>query len=244
MEQDFNLLSREVVGRLKSCPATIAVRSRLANRVPIIPTHRDTHSGFKSLELLLHMEIVLYPHPALRWKSNPLKEVTADVRKVARQMFDLMYEARGVGLACNQVALPWRMFVLNLTGKPEEKSEEHVFINPTITKRKGSQEEEEGCLSFPKLYGQVRRAQEIVVEAFDLEGHGFELDLDDLPSRAVQHEVDHLDGVLFTDRMSEAGQREVAPTLADFEAHFRRQQQLGTLPSDDALRDRLKKLEP
>ena len=111
------------------------------------------------------MEIVLYPHPALRWKSKPLPEVTADARQVARQMFDLMYEAKGVGLACNQVALPWRMFVLNLTGKPEEKSEEHVFINPEIVRRRGTQEEEEGCLSFPKLYGQVRRAKEIVVSA-------------------------------------------------------------------------------
>lgn len=190
------------------------------------------------------MEIVLYPHPALRWKSKPLQEVTADVRKVARQMFDLMYEAKGVGLACNQVALPWRMFVLNLTGKPEEKSEEHVFINPEILKRRGTQEEEEGCLSFPKLYGQVRRAKEIVVAAFDLEGHGFEMDLEDLASRAVQHEVDHLDGLLFTDRLSEAGQREVAPTLTDFEALFRRQQQLGTVPSDDVLREQLQKLEP
>lgn len=222
----------------------MTVRSRHAYGVPIIPTRRDVLGGFESMELLARMEIVLYPHPALRWKSKPVPEITADVRKVARQMFDLMYEAKGVGLACNQVALPWRMFVLNLTGKPEEQSEEHVFINPEIVKRRGTQEEEEGCLSFPKLYGQVRRAQEIVVEAFDLDGRGFEMDLDDLASRAVQHEIDHLDGVLFTDRMTEAGQREVAPTLADFEALFRRQQQLETVPSDDALREQLQKLEP
>jgi peptide deformylase len=190
------------------------------------------------------MEIVLYPHPALRWKSKPVKEITAEVRKAAREMFDLMYEAKGVGLACNQVALPWRMFIINLTGKPEEKDEEHIFINPEIVRRRGSHEDEEGCLSFPKLYGQVRRASDIVVEAFDLDGHGFEMELDELASRAVQHEVDHLDGVLFTDRMTEAGQREVATTLADFEALFYRQQELGTVPSDDAIREQLRKLEP
>src|SRR5437764_2227764 len=114
-------------------------------------------------------------------------------------MFELMYTVEGICLASNQVALPYRIFVLNLSGKREEKDQEHVFINPEIIKRKGTQEAEEGCLSFPKMYGQVRRAEEIVVEAFDLAGEGFELSVDDLASRAIQHETDHLDGVLFTD---------------------------------------------
>lgn len=190
------------------------------------------------------MQIVLYPHPALRWKSKPITEINAELRSTVRQMFDLMYEAKGIGLAANQVALPWRLFVINLTSDPAEKDEEFVFINPEIIRRKGSEEGEEGCLSIPKLYGQVRRAEEIVVEAFDLDGNGFQMTLDDLASRAVQHETDHLDGILFTDRMSPAGQREVAATLSDFEAMYRRQQEIGTQPSDEEIKAQLQRLEP
>ncbi len=190
------------------------------------------------------MQIVQFPHPALRWKSKPIVEITPELQKIVREMFDLMYAAEGIGLAANQVALPWRVFVINLTADKAETSEEHVFINPEIVKRKGTVEAEEGCLSMPKLYGQVKRSAEIVVEAFDLDGRGFEMTLDDLASRAVQHELDHLDGVLFTDRMSEAGQREVAPVLSDFETQFRRQQELGVIAPDTVLQKQLLEIEP
>ena len=189
------------------------------------------------------MQIVQYPHPALRWKAKPVTEINAQLRTFVRTMFDLMYEAQGIGLAAPQVGIPLRLFVLNLTADPKETEEEHVFINPEIIGRKGTQEAEEGCLSLPKLYGQVRRAQEIVVEAFDLEGTGFEVTVNELASRAIQHESDHLDGVLFTDRMTDAGKREVAPTLADFEMQFRRQQQLGVLPTDAQIQEDLKRLD-
>jgi peptide deformylase len=188
------------------------------------------------------MQIVQFPHPALRFKSVPITHIDAKLRDTVREMFELMYTAEGIGLAANQVGLPYRLFVLNLTGKKEEKDQEHVFINPEIVVRKGTQEAEEGCLSFPKLYGQVRRAQEIVVEAFDLDGQGFELSIDDLASRAIQHETDHLDGMLFTDRLSESTQREVAPTIADFEAQYRRQQELGVIPADAEIEAELRRL--
>jgi peptide deformylase len=188
------------------------------------------------------MQIVRYPHPALRFKSVPVTQITQELRDAVREMFDLMYAAEGIGLAANQVALPYRLFVLNLTGKRDEKDQEHVFINPEIVSRKGSQEAEEGCLSFPKLYGQVRRAGEIVVEAFDLDGRGFELTIDELASRAIQHETDHLDGMLFTDRLSDAARREVALTLGDFESQFRRQQELGVFPSDAEITAVLRRL--
>jgi peptide deformylase len=188
------------------------------------------------------MQIVNFPHPALRWKSSPVTRITPELRDIVREMFELMYASEGIGLAANQVGLPYRLFVLNLTGKREEPDQEHVFINPEIVRRKGSQEAEEGCLSLPKLYGQVRRAGEIVVEAFDLEGRGFELTIDELGSRAIQHETDHLDGVLFVDRMSESARREVVPTLADFEAQFRRQQELGVVPSDNEIQAGLERL--
>src|SRR5262245_48474777 len=188
------------------------------------------------------MQILQYPHPALRFKSTPITRITDDLRATVREMFELMYASEGIGLAANQVGLPYRFFVLNLTGKREEKDQEHVFINPEISRRKGTQEAEEGCLSLPKLYGQVRRANEIFVEAFDLDGAGFELTVDDLGSRAIQHEVDHLDGVLFIDRLSEAAKREVAPRLADFEAQHRRAQELGLTPSDAELAGALLRL--
>jgi len=190
------------------------------------------------------MHIVLYPHPALRWKSKPVARIDADLRATVRRMFELMYEHKGIGLAANQVALPYRLFIVNITGDPEQKDEEHVFINPEITHRKGSAESEEGCLSLPELYGPVRRAEEIVVDAFDLDGEGFEMTLTDLPARVVQHECDHLDGVLFIDRMTEAARRELDPRIADFESLFRRQQGSGEFPTDDEIRKQLRQLEP
>lgn len=188
------------------------------------------------------MQIVQFPHPALRWKSSPITQINAEVRDIVRGMFELMYASEGIGLAANQVGLPFRLFVINLTGKREEADQEHVFINPEIVHRKGTQEAEEGCLSFPKLYGQVRRAQEVVVEAFDLDGRGFELTVEELASRAIQHETDHLDGVLFVDKLTDAAKREVAPTLADFESQFRRQQELGVVPADAAIEAELRRL--
>jgi peptide deformylase len=188
------------------------------------------------------MQIVQYPHPALRYKSVPITEISLELRDIVRQMFDLMYAAEGIGLAANQVALPYRLFILNLTGKREEPDQEHVFINPEIVKRKGTQEAEEGCLSFPKLYGKIRRADEIVVEAFDLDGQGFELTVDDLASRAIQHETDHLDGKLFIDRLSESDLREMQSKITDFDALFRRQQELGVVGTDQQIMAELQRL--
>ena len=158
-------------------------------------------------------------------------------------MFELMYAAKGIGLAANQVGLPYRLFILNLTADPEIKDEEIVFLNPTILKRKGTTEGEEGCLSFPGMYGQVKRAAKIDVEAFDLNGECFEYSLDDLAARAVQHENDHLDGVLFIDRMTETARRELDPIIADFEAQFRRWQTEGRYPTDELLKRELLLLE-
>lgn len=190
------------------------------------------------------MEILPYPHPALRWKSKPIQEIDDNLRRVVAEMFELMYAAKGIGLAANQVGLPYRLFILNLSADPEIKEEEIVFLNPDILKRKGSTEGEEGCLSFPGLYGQVKRAAKIDIEAFDLNGACFEYSLDELAARAVQHESDHLDGVLFIDRMTETVRREVDPVVSDFEAQFRRWQSEGRYTSDELLKRELLKLEP
>ena len=91
------------------------------------------------------LEIVKYPHPALRYASRPIEEIDDALRSTVRAMFELMYDARGIGLAANQVALPFRFFVLNLTADPEQKDQEQVFINPEIVKRHSSTEDEEGA---------------------------------------------------------------------------------------------------
>lgn len=189
------------------------------------------------------MEIVKYGHPALRWKSKPLTEITPELKSTVRKMFDLMYEARGIGLAANQVGLPYRFFIVNATADPAETEEELVFINPEIIRRKGSAEGEEGCLSLPELYGDVPRAEEIVVEAYDLNGEGFGIEAEELMARVIQHESDHLDGVLFFDRMSDFARQELEPALADFQAEFERQQRDGDFPCDEALKEQLAKME-
>lgn len=189
------------------------------------------------------MEIIRYPHPTLRHKSKPLTRVDVELRKMVEEMFELMYEARGIGLAANQVDLPYRMFVLNLQSDPELKEEELVFINPVITYRKGSAQREEGCLSLPELFAEVTRPEKVKVNAFDLSGNELSLELDGLFARAFQHEVDHLDGVLFIDRLSETSLADVKEPIADFEAEFRSRRELGEIADDEAIAARLAELE-
>ena len=126
-----------------------------------------------------------------------------------------MYAARGVGLAANQVDLPLRFFIANPKGDPDE-GEELVFINPVLSRPKGLEEADEGCLSFPELYGPVTRPKRIHVQAYGLDGKEISADLEGFLSRVVQHETDHLDGVLFTDRMSTTNRMAVADVLERF----------------------------
>ncbi|MCO6455270.1 MAG: peptide deformylase [Pirellulaceae bacterium] len=184
------------------------------------------------------MRIVHYPHPTLRHVSKPIKRVDAELRRIVRQMFDLMYEARGIGLAANQVDLPLRLFVINLAAEPTE-GDEMVFINPVLNLPKGSDDAEEGCLSIPGIYGHVVRPARVKVSAYSLTGQEIQADLDGLLARAVQHELDHLDGVLFPDRMSMTSRADLQPALDEFESEFRFRRETGDIPSDDLIRQRL-----
>jgi len=181
------------------------------------------------------LKIVPHPHPALRRKAQPVTEINAALRRHVAEMFELMYAHEGVGLAATQVARPWRLFVANPTGDPDQSDQQLVFINPEIVRRTGSETAEEGCLSLPELFGDVRRAKQITVEAFDLNGELFTLELEDLPARVVLHEFDHLDGVMFPDRMTPAEQAKVAPKLADFEHAWSKAQKSGEIPENRAL---------
>ncbi len=186
--------------------------------------------------------IVKYPHPALRYESTPVTRIDEAFRTLVRSMFDAMYEAKGIGLAANQVAIPKRFFILNLTADPEKRDQELVFINPTIVKRHGQVEDEEGCLSFPGVYGNVRRAKKIKVKAFNLAGVEVEFEADELFGRAIQHETDHLEKRLFIDWIDPAAMKGLAPKVRELELEFRQAQSAGLLPSDADLMKQLDQL--
>ena len=182
------------------------------------------------------LRIVTYPHPALRFSSRPVTRIDDDLRATIRAMFTLMYEANGIGLAANQVGIPLRFFILNLTADPNQPEQELVFINPEIVKRHASTENEEGCLSLPGLYAKVRRARKIRVRAFDINANSIEIEADDLLGRAIQHETDHLDGRLFIDLTGPLTKPTAVARLREIETEFRAAQTEGSYPPDDEIR--------
>ena len=189
------------------------------------------------------MQIAKYPHAALRHKSKPLRKVDGELRQMVEGMLELMYEGNGIGLSANQVDLPYRMFVMNLRSDPALKVEEHVFINPVISRRKGTAEAEEGCLSLPDIWAPVRRAESILLNAYNLAGEELTCELDGLYARVVQHETDHLDGVLFIDRLSAANRLDVKEAIADLQREFDGNRGRGMIPADDQIAARLAELE-
>ena len=188
------------------------------------------------------LSLVEYPHPALFRKSKPLLRIDEGIRDAVEQMFDIMYESRGVGLAANQVALPYRMFVVNATGDPES-GEELVFLNPVLSRPRGTAVQEEGCLSLPGLRADVRRPQRVVIEAWSLDGQPIRIDLDGFLARVVQHEFDHLEGRLFTDRLPDAAGLEVKRDLELLEDIYHGKQSRGELPPEDTIMAELDRLE-
>ena len=145
--------------------------------------------------------IVKYPEPVLAKKGAPVTEFGPDLAQFVEEMWASMYAAHGIGLAAPQVGVSKRITVIDVSfnEKPEEKL---VLINPEIVKREGKQFEEEGCLSLPEIREKVQRAARVKVRAQDVNGVFFETEGDELLARAMQHEIDHLDGVLFIDRLS------------------------------------------
>ncbi len=188
------------------------------------------------------MEIVQYPHPTLRYKSKPITRVDRGLREIVKNMFSLMYEAKGIGLAANQVDLPLQLFVVNTKSDPVE-GEERVFINPVITKPKGSHEAEEGCLSIIGVNAMVVRPEQIHISAYDLDGNEISETVDGLLAKAIQHETDHLEGVLFIDRISESSRKQVDIELEDFEIDFKSRRETGSIPDDQTIMKRLSEIE-
>uniref|UniRef100_A0A7V5CT29 Peptide deformylase n=1 Tax=Acidobacterium capsulatum TaxID=33075 RepID=A0A7V5CT29_9BACT len=145
--------------------------------------------------------IVKYPDPVLQQPAEPVTEFNEELRALVDDMFESMYAAKGIGLAAPQIGISKRLTVIDLSFQ-ENPDEKIVLINPEIIHREGRQYEEEGCLSLPDIREKVVRAEKVTVRAQNLDGEWFEMDGEELLSRAFQHEIDHLDGVLFIFRIS------------------------------------------
>jgi peptide deformylase len=144
--------------------------------------------------------ILHYPDPRLRQKGLPIERVTPELERLIDDMAETMYAAPGVGLAATQIGEQHRLFLIDVAAD-DEPSNLMVFINPEITVKVGEQCGPEGCLSFPGVSEDVKRAAKITVRALDRKGQVFEIEAEGLLAVAVQHENDHLDGVLMIDRM-------------------------------------------
>jgi peptide deformylase len=134
--------------------------------------------------------------PVLRRRSDEIGTPDEEIRRLVADMFETMDAARGVGLAANQIGVAKRVAVVDADG------DRFVMIDPVIVESEGKATAEEGCLSIPDIYGDVSRAERVVLEATDLEGNRYRRDATGLKARAIQHELDHLDGILFLDHLS------------------------------------------
>lgn len=156
------------------------------------------------------LTILEYPDPRLRTRASPVEQVDDDIRQLIDDMLETMYSAKGIGLAATQVDVHQRVLVADVS---EERNQPAVFINPVIVKQDGVEVMEEGCLSVPGIYEKVERAEHIRVEALDRHGKEFELETDGLLAVCVQHEIDHLDGKLFVDYLSELKRQRIRKRL-------------------------------
>lgn len=146
------------------------------------------------------LEILEFPDPRLRTKAVPIDTVDDGVRKLIADMFETMYAAPGIGLAATQVNVHKRLLVVDVS---EERNQPLALINPEIVTRDGVEESEEGCLSVPGIFEKVRRAERIKLRALDRNGISFEMEAEGLLAVCIQHEMDHLEGKLFVDYLSE-----------------------------------------
>lgn len=160
------------------------------------------------------MKIVLYPEPVLKQIAQPIKDIDDDIISTARAMVEAMHKAQGIGLAGPQVGLLQKIIVINPDGQP---GNEEIYLNASILKRKGRVLGEEGCLSLPGIYASVMRAQWVRVQALKLNGEQVTFEAEDLRARVLQHEIDHLSGVLFTSKVQPAEQNLVKRKLKEME---------------------------
>jgi peptide deformylase len=170
----------------------------------------------------LHFDLTLYPEPILRKQAQPVADFGPELARTVAAMFERMFASKGVGLAAPQVGLKQQILVANPTG---DRQDDLVLVNPTITARSGADTlYDEGCLSFPGIYAEIKRPERCTVVAFDVEGRKFEKEYDGFLARIVQHEFDHLEGVLLVDRMSPADKLKNRGALEELVDRYQRRQ--------------------
>ena len=158
-------------------------------------------------------EILTYPDERLRTPAEPVAEVNDEIRQLVEDMAETMYAAEGVGLAANQIGVLKRIFVIDIAGE-DETSDLKVFINPEILETDGTQTFSEGCLSFPGAREDIKRAESVRVRALDANGEPFELHATGLLAVAIQHENDHINGVLMIDKVGAIARRKIGRQMA------------------------------
>ncbi len=167
----------------------------------------------------MDLQLTLYPDPILRRVAEPVAAFDDDLKETVRAMEQVMAEAKGVGLAAPQVGLQRRILILNPSGDPGDAL---VLVNARILERAGPESTcEEGCLSFPSIYAEVLRPERCRVSAYTVEGTPIEQEFDGFVSRILQHEYDHLEGVLLVDRMTPADKQRLRPALGELVEQYR-----------------------
>jgi peptide deformylase len=170
------------------------------------------------------LRILRYPAPALREHAARIQEINSFLRELSDRMAELIREEKGVGLAATQVGWPFRFLLINTTAEPGKVE---AFINPAILTKRGKLFEEEGCLSVPGVFAKVRRAEIVTVRATLPSGETVEMEAQGLIARAWQHEIDHLDGTLFVDRLSPTAKLIVEPKLQEMAQRSTKARRLG-----------------
>lgn len=156
------------------------------------------------------LNILHFPDERLRIKAKPVAEVTDKHRTLINNMLETMYDAPGIGLAATQINFHERILVIDIS---EEKNQPIVLINPEILEKEGDQEFDEGCLSVPGIYETLHRAEKVRVKALNKDGESFEMDAEGLLAVCIQHEMDHLDGKLFVDYLSQLKKQRIRKKL-------------------------------
>ncbi|WP_300493417.1 peptide deformylase [uncultured Methylophaga sp.] len=159
---------------------------------------------------MAQLNILHFPDPRLRLKAKPIEKVTDEIRQLANDMLETMYDAPGIGLAATQVNQQKRLIVIDVS---EDKTSPLFLINPELIETEGEREFEEGCLSVPEAYETVIRADTIRVRALNLQGETFEMDADGILATCIQHEIDHLEGKLFVDYLSNLKRQRIKKRL-------------------------------
>lgn len=157
------------------------------------------------------LKVLNFPDPRLRVKAAPVKSFDAEVKQIVEDMFETMYAENGVGLAATQVGIDKRIFVMDVS---PDRNERYCVINPVITAQSGEQTDSEGCLSVEGAFDKVTRAANVTLEAFDVAGKPYSLQATELMAACIQHEIDHLNGILFIDHLSKLKQERIRKKIA------------------------------